>query len=91
MEEVRGSSPLKLHVFKPLVRRTFVIMLEAFWLVGLASAYQSADELTNVRLKLTTTACSNRIHRCGERATVCPPAGPHQWPCQLQDSICTFD
>jgi hypothetical protein len=30
MEEVRGSSPLS-STIKPLVRRPFVIMLEAFW------------------------------------------------------------
>ena len=34
-----------------------------------------------------TMACSNRIHRCGERAGRSParcrvhPAAPHKWPC----------
>jgi hypothetical protein len=41
MEEVRGSSPLSSTV-QILVRRPFVAMLEALWLVGQASAYQSA-------------------------------------------------
>jgi hypothetical protein len=41
MEEVRGSSPLS-STIKPLARRPFVMMLEALWLVGLTSAYQSA-------------------------------------------------
>jgi hypothetical protein len=41
MEEVRGSSPL-CSTIKPLVRPPFVVVREAFWLVGLAFAYQSA-------------------------------------------------
>jgi SnoaL-like domain len=42
-----------------------------------------------------TTACSNRIHRCGERAGRSParhrahPAGPHQWPCSRTSSSTT--
>jgi hypothetical protein len=39
MEEVRGSSPL-CSTIKPLVRPPFVVVREAFWLVGLAFAYQ---------------------------------------------------
>jgi hypothetical protein len=49
MEEVRGSSPLS-STIEPLVRPPFVIVVEALWLVGLTSAYQSAYQraLTNV-------------------------------------------
>ena len=45
MEEVRGSSPLSSTLsstLQALVRRPLVMMLEAVWRVGLASAYQSA-------------------------------------------------
>ena len=36
MEEVRGSSPLS-STIEPLVRPPFVIVVEAFWLVGLGN------------------------------------------------------
>jgi hypothetical protein len=47
MEEVRGSSPLS-STIEPLVRPPFVIVVEAFWLVGLALR---SNLLTNVRVQ----------------------------------------
>jgi hypothetical protein len=52
MEEVRGSSPLS-STIQGLVRRSFVIMVEALWQLGLTSAYQSAYQ------------CGSKTDQCG--------------------------
>jgi hypothetical protein len=59
MEEVRGSSPLS-STIKPLVRPPFVVVREAFWLVGLAFAYQSAYQCVR-----TLIVREEHIHRDG--------------------------
>ena len=59
MEEVRGSSPLS-STIEPLVRPPFVIVVEAFWLVGLALL---TNLLTNVRSPLIVG--EEQIHRDG--------------------------
>jgi hypothetical protein len=59
MEEVRGSSPLSSTV-SSLVRTAFVIILEAFWLVRLALAYQSAYQRAR-----TLIVGEEQIHRDG--------------------------
>src|SRR5215213_5114316 len=58
MEEVRGSSPLS-STIKPLVRPPFVVR-EAFWLVCLAFAYQSAYQCVR-----TLIVGEEHIHRDG--------------------------
>jgi hypothetical protein len=57
MEEVRGSSPLS-STITSLVRTPFVLVLEAFWLVGLAFAYQSAYQCAR-----TLIVGEEQIHR----------------------------
>jgi hypothetical protein len=59
MEEVRGSSPLS-STIEPLVSPPFVIVVEAFWLVGLALL---TNLLTNVRSPLIVG--EEQIHRDG--------------------------
>ncbi len=56
MEEVRGSSPLS-STIKPLARRPFVMMLEALWLVGLTSAYQSAYQRASELHRQSPSGC----------------------------------